>query len=243
MPGHTHPHLALAVQRAVVAVGRLRVAWEWTGEQLVPGPTRFNERALADHARARLDTLVAAERRDRVAILREGRIPYADTKAPIRIRVADARTTVHRAVRDAAWLVTSAVHRSTLQPYQPGLTPALPWLAEHVGLLDSLSTAEQVADMLESADREARAAVGVGDDRVPLKARCPGCGRQSLARDTGSPVVGEWEILCTRFCPCRGVDCACKRPVRYPGARVHRWPEVEWRQLARLLDTMGQVAA
>jgi hypothetical protein len=233
----------LTTERITVLVGRLREAWNWTDHQLEPGPTRYVERTLTDTARARLDQLVAAERRDRVEILRHAAVPKPNTPAPLRTAVADARAAIHRATDDAAWLVASAARHATPNAYRrTGTTTAaqvagaLDYLGAHLVLVDAARTLEQIERDLGQADHQARTACGVGTDRRLIKAECPACGRRSLAAEIGSPKPDEWAILCVRpDCRCRGAECACKRPVRYPGPR-HIWPEKEWAALGKLLN-------
>lgn len=243
-------HRQLANERLLVLIGRCREAWTWLDHQLEPGPTRYAERQLSTAGQARLNQLVQAERRDRVEILRAGRVPAHNTAVPVSVAVADARAQLHTATEDAAYLVASTLRGHVVIPHRPGWTTryrraghtagqrvagALDYLAEQLHLVDDLRTLDRIERALTQADRTARAAAGVGTDRRLLKAECPSCGRRSLAAEIGSPKPAEWAVICTRDCRCQGVTCGCKRPVRYPGAR-HTWPEREWSALAIILD-------
>lgn len=240
----------VAADHAIALVGRIREAWAWLADTAEPGPARYVERHLSDTARVRLDQLVAAERSERVALQRDGLTPTPPTAAPARIGVLDARENVRQGVEDVAWRLSSALrlepgttYHRTGRTSDERLYATLDYLAATLLLAVDENLVHDLAARLEACDQAARAAAGVGADRRSLKTECPACGRRSLVADVGSPRPAEWAISCSRpGCRCRGVDCGCNRPTRYPGAR-HIWPEREWEQLATLLARYDRLAA
>lgn len=234
-----HPaHLA-----ARTALARLRTAWDYLADSLEPGPTSRGEHALTPGRRAALDRLTRAERVDRHATQAAGHTPSGPHPAPLRVAVLDAQVFAVLAAADAAWMAASAIRtRGWPFTYHPAwaddterFSAACDYLAVTVPRLD-VPLVEEIGDDLSTADRVARAIAGVGSDERPVKAECPACEHRSLVADVGPANPADWTIRCTwTTCRCRGVDCGCNRPVRWPGRR-HQWPRREFDQLARLLD-------
>ena len=232
--------LALAIQ----AIGRLRQSWPWLADAVEPGRSRRTERRASDATMGRLRKLGAAERADRVSILKAGAVPSGSVPAPANLAAIDARAQIADHLDALAWTVSSTLRLAGQPAYRPGgsdkrtgrVTGALDYLAGSLELVEDDEVITDAHSRLVDADELARAISGVGLDQKPIHSECPACGRRSLVSETSSPNYREWSITCTApNCRCQGRDCRCRIWRRTPGAR-HAWLQASWEMLAALLD-------
>lgn len=232
---------------AQAALARVRASWTYLASSLQHGPTTRGEHALSPAQLGQQHRQAREERADRHAILASGRIPTGPVSAPLRVAILDAQVLTLGTVCDAAWACSSALRcRLPVGSHGPGLTwqPYGDDQERFAGAAGYLAIAlrhvtprlgEQLADQLAQVDQLARNVAGVGQDRRPLKAECPACGRRSLEADVSSQDQAEWTVACRRDCRCQGVSCGCGLPLRYPRMR-HIWPRKRFDELAVRLD-------
>jgi len=241
-----------------LAAEQLAESWAWLALLLEPGPGSRPARPVTDAQRAR-DALRAREDREsRILNAASGAIALAPEPVPVRLGVIDAQAAIHTLVMRAVQMV-AGIHGAQYIPHatEP-VMEALDWLTLDLPArfaVDRAGTAVQhlarpaalvdvrdpavlgaVGELLARADRIARETAGVVDeDRVPIRAPCPACGRRSLyAGGMAQDDARRRYVACNRqSCRCTGSDCGCGQRVRYgpvgdrPGRR-HVWPRGEW---------------
>lgn len=237
-----HPNILAAT----AALNQLRQSWAWLADHIEPGHATPTRRTMGVAARIQRDKQIRAERKDLVTQLRAGLSPAGASPAPLVVSTLDAQVLALAAVMDAAWLVTSALRtRGPMLAYSPAVgsdDDRFDGAAAYLKVTLRLVTPELAGTIgtdLDTADRLARAVTGCGPDQRRLNGECPACGRRGLDAEVSAADRRDWTVECSRRdCLCRGVDCMCRRPVRYPGAR-HRWAFGEFGQLDRLLDKVA----
>jgi hypothetical protein len=132
----------------------------------------------------------------------------------------DERVREH--VTQACWLIRSA----TGMPRHG--RQLLDYVADGIGHHRATpATARDVTGYLADADRVARRAVLLVDERVALPGiDCPACGVRMLEAHTAAP-RHAWTITCAAGCRCTGSTCPCATllPDTTPASDVpHIWP-------------------
>ncbi len=86
------------------------------------------------------------------------------------------------------------------------------------------AVAARTGEALEHLDGKIRRRLGILPDLAPVPGNppCPSCRLQMLRVQTSAPNPGDWTVICTAGCTCRGPECPCGMPVRESGV-PHIW--------------------
>lgn len=242
------------VEQIRITADELRTAWAWLRLLVEPGRETSVGTAVDDQRAERLTAAGFQARAYREWNLRRGLSALPPSPGSARVGIVDAQVHVHGIVVDVATRTARSVGGrpparadtvvATVNAALDWLTgdagePGRPWITGtggvlwRAGPLDELRDAGLAAGVdrdLQRADRIARAAARVLDERVqPIDHRCPACGQRSLQLYYDGDDRRRWYVRCVSArCRCTGSgepgrpSCGCRQATRYAG-RPHAW--------------------
>lgn len=211
--------------RIYETLGVLRGQLPALREALLPGtPRRWSQRDLTDDQRERMDALARLEREAKTANIAQGIKTLGNGRAPLRIDVLDALTSIEGGVAELESAVCDRLGLTVLAVATTSFR-----ITRIASLLGRVASQSDLAGHVDAEtlrlSRTAARALGDADEIRRIAARCPICDSLSLRvlMDQARVVCVNTGCVCSDDGPC---GCRSERP------RRHSWHWGEWPWLA-----------